>query len=110
MKFCPASISARKLKTRQPWDVYFHCNYGQRVLEVMAPAGFESPTPKVDVRPSPIMEFTSSRAPPTRILHNAEESFCSKMGHTHSQLTFVLWLRISKLREGQSSVAGVLSP
>jgi len=56
------------------------------------------------------MEFTSSRAPPTRILHNAEESFCSKMGHTHSQLTFVLWLRISKLREGQSSVAGVLSP
>jgi hypothetical protein len=62
------------------------------------------------IRRSPTMEFASPRAPPTRILHNAEESFCSKMGHTRSQLTFVLWLMISKLREGQSSVAGVLSP
>lgn len=61
------------------------------------------------IRRSPTMESASPRAPRMRILHNAEESFCSKMGHTRSQFMLVLWLMISKLREGQSSVAGVLS-
>jgi hypothetical protein len=64
---------------------------------------------KQPLRQSPTLEFASPRAP-MRILRIAEESFCPKIGHTRSQLAFVLWLMIGKLREGQGRVAGVLSP